>query len=82
MDCFPNERLSSRLENSEEKVADEYDIFVKDKESSVLWLECIRGRENAVRRVMELGSRSRNEHFAVDAATGEILVCSNPTIVE
>jgi hypothetical protein len=82
MDCFPNEQLSSRFENSEEKVADEYDIFVRDKESSVLWLECIRGRENAVRRVIELGNQSRNEHFAVHAATGEIMVRSNPPMVE
>jgi hypothetical protein len=82
VDCLSNEGLPSRLEGSEEKVADEFDIFMKDKDNAVLWLECISGRENAVRRVTELGTQSKNEHFAVHAATGEIVVRSNPSVVE
>ena len=55
----------------------DYDIFQKFPDGSSLWQLCVTGRYNAKRKLQELAEISRNEFYAVDIASGEILSTSD-----
>jgi hypothetical protein len=52
----------------------DYDIFEKFPDGSSLWRDSVRGFEKARVRLMELNQGLKNPFYAIDLATGEILV--------
>jgi hypothetical protein len=55
----------------------EYDLFEKLADGSVIWRVCVRGIENAVAKLKELGSDSPNEHFAIHTPTKTVVARVN-----
>jgi hypothetical protein len=55
----------------------EYDIFEKLPDGSILWRTVIKGLENALARLKELGAVSPNEHFAIHTPSNVIIARVN-----
>jgi hypothetical protein len=56
---------------------DEYDLFERFTEGSVVWRVYVRGIQNAVATLKELGSLSTNEHFAIHTLTNAVVARVN-----
>jgi hypothetical protein len=57
----------------------DYDLFERFADGSVIWRACIRGIENAIAKLKELGSDSPNEHFAIHTPTKAVIARVNAT---
>ena len=56
---------------------DEYDLFERFTEGSVVWRVYVRGIQNAVAKLKELGCLSTNEHFAIHTLTNAVVARVN-----
>jgi hypothetical protein len=58
-------------------VNQEYDLFEKFSDGSVLWKESVAGLENAVAKLKHLASLSSNEHFALHSPSNATVARMN-----
>jgi hypothetical protein len=56
---------------------DEYDLFERFTDGSVVWRVYVRGIQNAVAKLKELDSLSTNEHFAIHTPTKAVVARVN-----
>lgn len=50
---------------------DEYDIFEKFPDGSLVWRDCVSGTYNAKRKLQELTEISNNQFYAFNLAAGD-----------
>ena len=61
---------------------DEYDLFERFTDGSVVWRVYVRGIQNAVAKPKELGSLSTNEHFAIHTPTKAVVARVNAVLAD
>ncbi|MGB9244400.1 MAG: hypothetical protein WCC03_13680 [Candidatus Acidiferrales bacterium] len=57
----------------------DYDLFERLDDGSVIWRACVRGIENAIAKLKEMGGDSPNEHFAIHTPTKAVVARVNAT---
>jgi hypothetical protein len=55
----------------------EYDLFERSQDQAVIWRGCVRGLENARRKLQEIAARTTNECFAIHSPTRQIVALLN-----
>jgi hypothetical protein len=55
----------------------EYDLFEKFQDGSSIWRDSIPGSGKTRLRLQELAQRSKNQFYAIDLETGEVLTLNS-----
>lgn len=56
----------------------DYDIFERFPDGSSLWQACVQGQFDAQRKIQELAEHSKNDFFALDLTSHELIPTLRP----